>query len=50
MTSTADDRRAQLLPTLADLVMALSNPEVIELSSLLDAMARAHGLTRKDNQ
>ena len=45
--STADDKRAQLLPRLADLVMALSDPEVIELSSLLDAMARKHGLARR---
>jgi hypothetical protein len=48
--STADDHRAQLLPRLADLIMALTDPEVLELASLLDALARAHGLTRKDNQ
>jgi hypothetical protein len=40
-----DDHRAQLLPRLADLIMALTNAEVIELASLLDAMARRHGHT-----
>jgi hypothetical protein len=48
--TTADNRRAQLLPHLADLVMALTDPEVIELASLLDALARAHGQARKENQ
>jgi hypothetical protein len=46
--STADDKRAQLIPQLTDIVMALTNPEVVELSALLDAMARRHGLTRKE--
>jgi hypothetical protein len=42
MTATPDDRRAALLPRLADLVMALTDPEVVELSALLDAMERKH--------
>ena len=31
-------------------LITLTDPEVLELASLLDALARAHGLTRKDNQ
>jgi hypothetical protein len=39
------DRRAALQTRLAELVNKLSVPEIVELESLLDAMARAHGLT-----
>jgi hypothetical protein len=46
-TSTADDHRAALLPRLADIVVTLTDPEVVELASLLDALERKHGLTRK---
>jgi hypothetical protein len=45
--TTPDDHRAQLLPRLADLIMSLTDAEVFELSSLLDALAHRHG--RKDN-
>jgi hypothetical protein len=44
---TADDKRAQLLPNLVAIVMTLTDPEVIELASLLDAMERKH--RPKDN-
>jgi hypothetical protein len=46
-TDAVDDKRAALLPRLADLVMTLTDPEVIELASLLDAMARKHRPTQQ---
>jgi hypothetical protein len=46
-TGTVDDKRAALLPRLADLVMALTDPEVIEMSALLDALARKHRPTQQ---
>jgi hypothetical protein len=49
-TGTADDHRAALLPRLADLVMALTDPEVIELASLLDALERKHRPTQQKGQ
>jgi hypothetical protein len=47
--TTVDDKRAALLPRLADLVMALTDPEVVELSSLLDALAHRHARTSTRN-
>jgi hypothetical protein len=35
--------RAALMARMAELVGVLTYPEVVELRSLLDAMARAHG-------
>jgi hypothetical protein len=42
-----DAARGQLLPKLLDVVLDLTTPEVVELSSLLDALAHRHG--HKDN-
>jgi hypothetical protein len=44
--TTVDDKRAQLLPRLADLVMALTAPEIIEMAALFDALERKHRPTR----
>jgi hypothetical protein len=41
--SVAEDRAA-LVARLAELIEVLIHPEVVELASLLDGMARAHGL------
>jgi hypothetical protein len=44
MTEHSGDRRAALQTRLAELIDKLTIPEVVELGSLLDSMARAHGL------
>jgi hypothetical protein len=42
-----DAARGQLLPKLLDVVTDLSDPEVLELSSLLDALTRKHRPTQQ---
>jgi hypothetical protein len=42
------DDRAALMARLADLIEHLTTPEVVELASLLDAMARRHGHDREE--
>jgi hypothetical protein len=48
--SSVDDKRAQLLPRLADIIMALTAPEIIEMAALFDALERKHRPPRHPRQ